>query len=75
MSERQKRIDEANRLHGSDFRIGQVVSYDANKGRGRRLATITDGEDGFLKIMRDGENFEYQALYEPGDLKPTPPAP
>lgn len=52
------------------FTLGQVVSYDAGKGRGRRLATITGHEDGFLKIMRDGDNYEYGALWDPGDILP-----
>ena len=63
-------IGKINRIHGTDFTLGQVVSYDAGKGRGRRLATITGHEDGLLKIMRDGDNYEYGALWNPGDIHP-----
>ena len=66
---RRERIERANRIHGTDFQLGQVVSYDAGKGRGRRLATVTDGCDAFLKIMRDGGAFEYGALWDPGELR------
>lgn len=64
-------IEEINRIHGTDFTLGQVVSYDAGKGRGRRLATITGHEDGFLKSMRDGDNYQYGALWDPSDILPT----
>ena len=63
-------IGEINRVHGTDFTLGQVVSYDPGKGRGRRLATITGHENGFLKIMRDGDNYEYQALWDAVEIHP-----
>lgn len=64
------RIEEVNRIYGTNFQLGQVVSYDAEKGRGRRLATITDAEDGFLKLMRDGDRYEYQALWDAVEIHP-----
>ena len=64
-------LEELNRLHGTDFELGQTVTYDAGKGRGRRGAIVTGAEDGFLKLMRDGDNYEYGALWEPGDIQPT----
>ena len=62
-------IRDINATHGTEFHIGQGVTYDAGKGRGRRGAMITGAQDGFLKIQRDGDAYEYGALWNPDEIK------
>ena len=61
-------LEEINKIHGTDFKIGDTIKQDRSPKRSH-IGMLAATEDGHLKMIHDGDSHIYAALYNPSWVK------